>query len=299
MLDVHRLGLLRELSIRGTIAAVAEALSYSPSSVSQQLSILEREAGVPLLRRTGRLLQLTPEAHLLVEHAGRILEAIEHAESELAAASTSVTGTIRLAVFQTALLALMPDALRLLAERYPALRVEMVQHEPEEALHDTWAREFDLVIAEQYPGHAAAHHSGLDRESLLGDAIQLAVPSSIATVAGIADARGLPWVMEPRGAASRHWAEHACRQAGFEPDVRYETADLQAHVRLVESGNAVAFLPELVWVHRAARARLIPLAGAPRRTIFTATRVSAHQHPAVAAVREALRETARSVEALW
>ncbi|MBD8504996.1 LysR family transcriptional regulator [Hoyosella sp. G463] len=299
MLDVHRLGLLRELSIRGTIAAVAEALSYSPSSVSQQLSILEREAGVPLLRKTGRLLQLTPAAHLLVEHAGRILEAIEHAESELATASTSVTGTIRLAVFQTALLALMPDALRLLAERHPGLRVEMVQHEPEEALHDTWAREFDLVIAEQYPGHAAAHHPGLDREPLLDDAIELAVPVPAAGVATVAGAQGLPWVMEPHGAASRHWAEQACRQSGFEPDVRYETADLQAHVRLVESGNAVAFLPELVWVHRAAEVRLVPLAGAPRRTIFTATRISAGHHPAVAAVREALRETARSVEAAW
>ncbi|WP_278314711.1 LysR substrate-binding domain-containing protein [Lolliginicoccus levis] len=304
MLDVHRLGLLRELSIRGTIAAVAEALSYSPSSVSQQLSILEREAGVPLLRKTGRLLQLTPEAHLLVDHAGRILEAIEHAESELATASTSVTGTIRLAVFQTALLALMPDALRLLAERHRALRVEMIQHEPEEALHDTWAREFDLVIAEQYPGHAAAHHPGLDREALLSDAIELAVPT-VSAIPGateattIAEARELPWVMEPHGAASRHWAEQACRQAGFEPDVRYETADLQAHVRLVESGNAVALLPELVWVHRAADVRLVPLAGAPRRTIFTATRVSAGQHPAVAAVREALGETARGIDAAW
>ena len=47
-------------------------------------------------------------------------------------------------------------------------------------------------------------------------------------ITSLADTAELAWVMEPRGAASRHWAEQACRSAGFEPDVRFETADLQA-----------------------------------------------------------------------
>ena len=68
MLELRRLRLLRELSIRGTIAEVADVLSYSPSSVSQQLSQLEEEAGVELLRRNGRNLQLTPQAQVLVAH---------------------------------------------------------------------------------------------------------------------------------------------------------------------------------------------------------------------------------------
>src|SRR5580658_8663502 len=54
MLDVRKLLLLRELARRDTIAAVAEALCYTPSAISQQLAALERDAGVPLLPRTGR-----------------------------------------------------------------------------------------------------------------------------------------------------------------------------------------------------------------------------------------------------
>ena len=54
MLDVRKLRLLRELARCGTITAVAEVLSYTPSAVSQQLAALEREAGVPLLQRSGR-----------------------------------------------------------------------------------------------------------------------------------------------------------------------------------------------------------------------------------------------------
>src|SRR5258708_953669 len=67
MLDVRKLRLLRELAHRATIAAVAEALCYSPSAVSQQLAALEREVGVPLLRRSGRRVTLTPAGAALAE----------------------------------------------------------------------------------------------------------------------------------------------------------------------------------------------------------------------------------------
>src|SRR6478752_3071678 len=71
MLDLRRLRLLRELDERGTIAAVAEALQFTPSAISQQLALLERETGVKLLERAGRGVRLTDPALVLVEHAGR------------------------------------------------------------------------------------------------------------------------------------------------------------------------------------------------------------------------------------
>jgi DNA-binding transcriptional LysR family regulator len=298
MLDVRRLRLLRELKIRGTLAEVAEALQYSPSSVSQQLALLEKEAGVELLRKTGRRVQLTPQAEVLVAHTAQLLETLEQAEADLAASLTTVTGTVRLAVFQSAALALMPDALTRMASSYPEVRVEMTQREPETALHETWARDFDLVIAEQYPGHAAPRYAELDRVSLTSDAIRLAVPPSSPhrpAITSLADTAALAWVMEPRGAASRHWAEQACRSAGFEPDVRFETADLQAQIRLIESGNAVALMPDLVWTGRGTTAQLISLPGDPHRTVFTSVRRSGAQRPAILAAREILAATAASI----
>ena len=170
------------------------------------------------------------------------------AESELRTSGEDVVGTVRAAVFQSAMLALMPAALEAMRTVAPDVRVELVQREPETALRETWLRDFDLVVAEQYPSHAAPHPPGLDRQALTTDAIRLAVSAGEhGDITSVAHARGMPWVMEPRGAASRHYAEQLCRIAGFEPDVRFETADLQAHVRLVETGNAVAFLPDLIW----------------------------------------------------
>jgi DNA-binding transcriptional LysR family regulator len=293
MIDLRRLALLRELHHRGTIAAVAAALSYSSSSVSQQLSQLEREVGVPLLVKSGRRVRLTPAAELLVAHTGDVLERMEALEAALAATGDAVAGTMRLAVFQSAALGIVPQALTLFAAEYPALRVEITQREPESALAAVWAREFDLVIAEQYPGHAAPRLAELDREPLCGDRIRLG--ASDTAIAAIGDARAAAWVMEPRGTASRHWAEQLCRVAGFEPDVRFETADLQAHIRLVESGHAVALLPDLVWGGGAPSVRLVDLPGSPRREVFTSARLASGADATIAACRRVLD---RSVELL-
>jgi DNA-binding transcriptional LysR family regulator len=298
MLDVRRLRVLRELKLRGTLAAVATALNQSPSAVSQQLAQLEREVGVELLRRTGRRVMLTPQAEILADHTTAVLERLELAEAELLVSLGSATGTVRLAVFQSAALALLPGVLTILADEHPALRVEVTQREPETALYETWIRDFDLVVAEQYPGHAAPHHPELDRVALTTDALRLAVPPaefSDRRITSLEHAATAPWVLEPRGAASRHWAEQTCRSAGFEPDVRFETADLQAHMRLVESGHAVALMPDLVWTGRGTSAQLIELPSSPHRAIFTAARRASVLNPSILACRDALQRTAAEV----
>ena len=296
MWDVRRLRLLRELSVRGTIAAVAEAQHLSPSSVSQQLTQLEREVGLPLLRKSGRGVQLTQQAEILVEHTEAILQRLELAESHVLTSVNEPVGTVRLAIFQSAALALIPRTLAQLRERHPGLRVTVTQREPETALLETFARDFDLVVAEQYPGHAAPWHPELDRDALVQDPLQLALPLEWTGIGSLADAADVPWVAEPHGAASRHFAEQACRQAGFDPDVRYETADLQVHVALIASGNAVALMPGLMWQGQAhPSVRLIELPGGPRRTVFTAARRSTTARPSIVAVRAALQDAARGL----
>ena len=292
MLDVHRLALLRELSIRGTMAAVAEALQYSPSAVSQQLTLLEKETGTSLLRKTGRTVQLTPQADILVSAAEQLTNILERTEAALEASSVSVQGRVRVAVFQSAALALMPAALNLMRVDHPDVRVEMVQKEPDDALHETWARDFDVVIAEQYPSHSAPWLPGLVRHELIADEIRLAVPAGFEG-RSLSDAADFAWVMEPHGTASRHFAEQACRIAGFEPDVRYETADLQSQIRLVESGNAVALVPDLVWTGRSPTCELLELPGRPHRTIFTAQRESGLEWPASRSFLATLNQAAQ------
>src|SRR5260370_42688906 len=94
MVDVRKLRMLRELARLGTIVAVADALSYTPSAVSQQLSALERAAGVALMKRSGRRVGLTPAGADLAERAGPVLALLEQASAALAAARSEGVGQL-------------------------------------------------------------------------------------------------------------------------------------------------------------------------------------------------------------
>ncbi|MDP9842837.1 LysR substrate-binding domain-containing protein [Streptosporangium lutulentum] len=297
MFDLHRLRLLRELKHRGTLAAVAAALSYAPSSVSQQLSQLEAEVGVPLLEPVGRRVRLTEQAEILVAHTEAVLERLERAEAEIADSLTELTGTLRIASFQTAALALVPIALDLLRELHPHLRVHVRHMEPEKALPALQARDFDLVLAEEYPGNPNPRPAELEQEDLLSDPLHLAPPGladspdTESPMAALRSLSGHPWVMEPEGTAARHWALTLCRNAGFEPDIRFETTDLLLHLRLVEQKHAAAFLPDLVWSgrHPTGALRRLPR-GQRARRIFTVVRRGRGRHPAILACRDALHQ---------
>ncbi|MGW9596778.1 LysR family transcriptional regulator [Streptomyces chartreusis] len=299
MFDLHRLRLLRELKHRGTLAAVAAALSYSPSSVSQQLSQLETEVGVRLLEPVGRRVRLTEQAEILVAHTEAVLERLGRAEADIAASLTDLTGTLRIASFQTTALTLVPTALDLLRDQYPHLRVHVTHMEPETALPALQARDFDLVLAEEYPGNPYPRPAELEQEDLLEDPLHLGLPESahgadadgpMTTLRSLA---GHPWVMEPEGTAARHWAMSLCRNAGFEPDVRFETTDVLLHLRLVEQKHAAAFLPDLVWSRRPPTVTLRRLPRGQRtRRIFTVVRNGSSRHPAIQACRSALLRAA-------
>ena len=167
MLDVRRLRLLRELNARGTIGAVALALDYSPSAVSQQLALLEKEAGVPLLERVGRNVRLTAAAQTLVGHTDVLLARLEEAEADLQATAEQITGTVRVAAIQSAGLYLLAPALRRLKRDHPALRVEVTDAEPETSLPSLALGTLDMVLADQYPFLPRPPDDRLDLEPLL------------------------------------------------------------------------------------------------------------------------------------
>lgn len=295
VLNVMRLRMLCELHRRGTLAEVAQALSYTPSAVSQQLSLLERETGVTLFERVGRGVRLTDDAVGLVAHAEAVLARLEQAESELAAAQPQIRGTLRVASFQSVVVELAPPALTLLAERHPQLRVEISHREVGPAYSALLSHQFDVILGEEYPGLPDEIRVGVDRADLVRDRLCLAVPAtgpwaSVPTV--LADLRAAPWALDPADSPTGAWGRAVCRAAGFEPPIAFENSDplLQAH--LVSSGHAVAFIPALIAGRHQGGVQLIGLPGDPHRTLHTAVRDGRAAHPAVRAFRAALAEVA-------
>jgi DNA-binding transcriptional LysR family regulator len=272
------------------MAAAARSLSYTHSAISQQLSVLEREAGTPVLEKTGRGVRLTSAGENLVRHVESILAIMERAEAELASMDDAVRGPLSLASFGTVSRVIVPDVIARLTHEHPALRITFTQLEPGEALVWLASRKVDVVLADSYPGASRGLAPGLSAQFLGEDPVRVYVPSQ--EPGEVPHPPGdLLWVLEPPGAASREWAERACREAGFEPVVAYESADLLFHMRMVERGLAAAFLPDVIV--REFGSHLTPAAILTRevsRTIHLVTREGYEERPAVYACVDAFRD---------
>jgi DNA-binding transcriptional LysR family regulator len=305
MLDLRRLRLLAELHARGTIAAVADALQYTPSAVSQQLAMLERQTGVTLLERAGRGVRLTDAALLLVEHASSLLDAAARAEAELAAAAGSVTGRGRIASFQSGALRIAIPAIARLAADAPQLRCELVAAEPEQALPALALGDVDLVIGDEWQHAPWRMPHGLEQRELLADPVLIALPADHpmarrrARAVALADLADATWISGPRGLGWNEITERLCLEAGFMPQVRHRANDAVVAAALVASGSGVALLPRLALPDGNTHIAVRRVSGAaPARTIHAVTRTADAKRPSTRALIDAVRDAAADASSL-
>lgn len=289
MLDVRRLRLLRELAHRETITAVAEALSYTPSAVSQQLTALEREAGVPLLVRTGRRVTLTPAGTWLVRKSEVVFAALAEADAELARIAEQLTGVLRIGAFPTAVRAMLTPALVALSRDHPGLELRVTELDPATAPAALRAETLDIALVQDYDYVPADPDPALDTEPLLRETIYLA-----ATEAGVPDDhRDRPWILATPGTLCHTMTVRACEAAGFTPRVRHIADDFGTVLALVAAHQGVALVPELGVEQPPDGVVLTPLPLS--RVTRLAYRRGTGAHPVVEAGRAALRAAAALV----
>jgi DNA-binding transcriptional LysR family regulator len=288
MLDVRRLRLLRELSLRGTIAAVADALRYTPSAVSQQLSALEREVGVPLLERTGRRVTLTPAAHALVRHTEAVLRRLEQATAELAGARHGLAGPVRIGTFPTAGRSMIPAALVELSRRHPGLEPMVFELDPALVANALRAGEVDVALVHRYDFVPEAPEPGVATEPLCVEAMYLATAApDDESGDGIAGWRDAPWITATPGTMCHTMTVRACQAAGFRPRVRHQIDEFDTVLALVAAGQGVALVPRLAVADPPPGVRLAVLS--LHRQTRIAYRSGSGGHPAVTAFADALR----------
>ncbi len=292
MLDVRRLRLLRELARLGTIAAVAQAFSYTPSAVSQQLSALEREAGVPLVRRVGRRVALTPAGADLAARAESVLALLEEASAALAAARSELAGELRIGAFPTAVRTLLPAALVALAAAHPRLELLVTELDPAEVPDAVRTGALDLALVHEYDYVPAEPDPALETQPLLTETIFLASaadwPASRDDPLG--QCAGRPWIAASPGTLCHLMAVRLCQAAGFTPRIRHYADDFATVLALVAAGQGVALVPELALADEPTGVGLTALE-ARRRTLI-ACRSGAAGHPVIAAGAAALRVAA-------
>lgn len=299
-MDVRRLRLLLELTRRGTVTAVADALGYTPSAVSQQLAVLEREAGVPLLEHAGRKVALTPAGTVLAGYAQSVLATLEEASSALAATRASLTGQLRIGAFPSAARTILPPVLVALGRDHPGLELMATELDPAAVPDALRSATIDVALTASYDYVPDEPDPAVDTEPLLDETVYLAAPAGRPTGgsadrdggdAGIADCRESPWVAGTPGTACHAMLVRACQARGFTPRIRHHADDFGTVLALVAAGQGVSLVPELGVARHPPDVTLIPLTARRRGRI--AYRKGTHGNPLIAAFTAAVRaETA-------
>jgi DNA-binding transcriptional LysR family regulator len=293
MLDVRRLRVLREVALRGSIAAAAESLRFTPSAVSQQLVKLEAEAGIPLLERGPRSVRLTPAGWRLVEHAEVILEQLAQAEADLRELDGSPP-TLRVGANTTAAASIVPQALGLFAAARPDVDVTVTEADPLVSLARVRVRELDLGIVFEYDHVPLPSDSRIELELLLEEPMRIVLPASHPVArqraVRLLDLADETWIRSTSRSSCNPFTERACRAAGFEPRIRFEFDDYTAMQNLVASGAGVAFAPDLGLSRLNPSVAVRPIAFGPKRRIHAAFRAGERGEHGISEMLEALRE---------
>jgi DNA-binding transcriptional LysR family regulator len=299
MLDAHRLRLLREFAARGTIAATAAALGYTPSAVSQQLAVLEREAGAALLDRTARAAELTDAGRRLAGHAAQILALMEAAEADLAAPEPA--GRVAVSAFPTAAVAFAP-ALTRTVRANPGLSLLLRQTQGSEGLAQVRAGQVDVAVVDDWSGRLPLGETGAVRFYLLAqDQLVLVVPRNHRLAdqrepVALHQLRDEPWLATPGGEPSRRAVDAMLASAGGAPPAPWEFEGLATILSLVARGIGIAALPRLTLAAGEGRVAVRELPGrSPARNVYAVARSSSVQRPSVAVILAALTAAARNL----
>ncbi len=292
-MTLQHLRLLREVSRRGTIAAAADALGYTPSAVSQQLAGLEKSAGVAVLERVGRNVHLTDAGRELVRHAGDLLAGMEAAKTAVERINNEARGDLEISVYESVASTLLVPLLDRLAENYPDLHILTRETDPDEAIDAIAAGELDLAFTMDYPHAPAAPQRNVDREAVFEDRFYLIVPEDDPLGAdGIVDlaaAADRPFVASPEASCGR-CVVSACRAAGFEPNIVHRLDDYPTTLRLVAAGRGVALVPALGLIHTPDGLKALCLTTPVSRQVQLAYRPTSAERPSILAVRTTLTE---------
>ncbi len=295
MLDVRRLLVLRAVAHHGSLAAAARALGYTQPAVTHHIRRLEQEAGVRLITRDGRGVQLTAAGRALVARAEAIAAELTAAEAELATAVRNTAGQVRMAALPGGTASLVPRALAELRTRHPEIAVLLVEAGPLESWSLLDRAECDLAVSFDHPILPSWSANRVVTVPLFDDPMLVILPAAhpLASASELPLNRlsGETWILSK---LCQREMLRACARAGFTPNVALVTDDYQLAVpRLVASGLGIglttAFLSRDA---RAASVTLIPVADLPPGRVIALLPRRPRPSPAVTAVLKALQTVA-------
>jgi DNA-binding transcriptional LysR family regulator len=256
---------------------------------------------MPLLERTNEGPKLTDAGRALLVHAEAAIARLEEAEHELAAIAGLEGGELRMASFPSASVTILTEALSRFSKAYPKVSLTVTEAEPEESVRMLKAADIDLAIVFDYPLLSSSADRDVDQVLLLTESMHLALPrdhpKARAGRVSLAEFADEPWLCGVRPSSCGELIVKACREAGFEPQIAFESEEYQVLQGYVAAGLGVTLLPDMVLPTLHPELVIRPTdPEAPQRRVWAAVRAKGARSAATEAMLGVLGETAERFE---
>ena len=246
-LEVRHLIALQAVAREGSFAGAAEALGYTQSAISQQISGLERAVGQRLVERPGgrRRIWLTEAGEALLRHADAIVAHLHAAAADLDALAEGRTGRLRVGTYQSVSARILPPIVQQFRQRFPDITLELHEAGDDTELYGLLERaELELSF-----GLLPAPEGPFEAIELLRDpyVLVVAADSPLADAAeppSLAEIAALPLVGFSECRQER-WLETTVQARAKAPTWVFRSDDNATIQAMAAAGVGVALVPAL------------------------------------------------------
>ncbi|WP_201195867.1 LysR substrate-binding domain-containing protein [Pseudomonas fluorescens] len=228
----------------GSFHEAADALHLSQPALSRRMKKLEEGLGTALLDRTTRRVSLTSVGRDFLPKARRLLDDFDDSILNIRELAERQSGRVTLACIPTAAFYFLPSVIRLYNERYPQIRIRLLDLSANEGLEAVLRGEADFGI-----NMMSGQHPDIEFVPLVNEPFVLACRRDHE----LAERSSVTWselsnyrlIGVGRLSGNRMLLDHALSGLSWRPQWFYEVQHLSTSLGLVEAGLGVSAMPSL------------------------------------------------------
>jgi DNA-binding transcriptional LysR family regulator len=243
-MDLRHLTYLDAVARNASFTAAADELFVAQPAVSQAIKQLELEFGTTLIDRANK--RPTEAGELVLARARQAFAELETAREQVRELIGLKRGTLRAGAIHWLEPLDLPVLLHEYTTLYPGIAISLHEYDARVMFDMLQQRQLDIVFSNISPG--ADLPNGLERKLLFTEPLVVGVnpshPLAGRTSISLADLRDEPFIGFRSGSAFRDTVDHAFKEAGISPLIRFESSDLVTVRKLTAAGLGVALMPQ-------------------------------------------------------
>ena len=241
IMTFHQLTVFCQVVESGSVTRASEQLGVPQPAVTRVIRSLEDELGVRLLDRWGKGIRINDNGRLLYDYARQVLRLTANLESSMEKRRSQADTTISIIV--EAASHLFPSICAEFGKSHPDAKFRVLHQDTPEA---GGSPDYPMrLFSTRQPAGDSGTRLLADEEIKL--AVQPDGPLADKDRIELGQVGRMDFVALFKTRGLRRITDYYCQEAGFEPNVIFETDNTSTLMRYVSSGHGLAFIPALTW----------------------------------------------------